>query len=248
MDVQLTALFGLGRRFGLEVLVPLRVTAIDAAFSGADGAELASFESIHHRDETIAGLGDPTVALRYTALPRQRAGAWALDVRGGLTLPFGGIEPDPFALGRAGQRHQHLFYGHGTFDPVLGLEATGRLGGLESFAFAVARAPLSRNRLGYRGSTQLSLGWSVGHALSTRDWLFFLLPELRHESAARWGDAPAENSGRTELALGAGAFWRASARVQAYAIVKRPVVLHAEGGQLSLPLSATLGLRWLLEP
>lgn len=246
LDVQVSALFGLGERVGLELAVPVRTTAIAAEFLGRGGVALTGFESIHHRDEVIFGLGDPQVGARVTLLGGPGEG-FGLDGRLGLTVPLGGIEPDPFALGRAGEWHRHNFYGHGTFDPVAGLELSWALGPAQLFGWGTARLPLYENRFGFRGSRTGAAGLGVASSFGLAEWLFLVQPELRHETPALWSGEPAENSGRTELVFAAGAFWMPSWRWQTYVFLKTPAVLAEAGGQLRMPLSVVLGVRRIVD-
>jgi hypothetical protein len=63
---------------------------------------------IHHRNETLNGLGDPWLLLHGA----RAAGSWTLSARAGASL-LGRTEPNPFALGREAfppahpVRHRH---------------------------------------------------------------------------------------------------------------------------------------------
>ena len=58
----------------------------------------------HHRNETLLHVSDPQIAL----LLGRPAGAWTLNTSLGASVPLGGTEPNPFALGRLGLPHQHF--------------------------------------------------------------------------------------------------------------------------------------------
>ena len=118
----LDAQFGVHRRFAFEILLPIRMTILRASFQDQDGRDIPSFQSIHHRDETIAGLGDLSLAARTGLVLPTDVSRWTLALRTGASFPTGTTEPDPFALGEAGEAHQHMFFGSGTVDPVLGLD------------------------------------------------------------------------------------------------------------------------------
>ena len=76
--------------------------------------------------------------------------------RSGISLPTGDTEPDPFALGEEGHEHQHIFFGTGTYDPIVGLEAYRTRGGLQVAGWLRLRTSLYENSFDYRAGTQVS--------------------------------------------------------------------------------------------
>ncbi len=219
--------------------MPLRRVAVEAAFEDAAGARLPAFDSIHHRTETITGLGDVGLRLRI-GLPD--AGPWAVDLRAGLTAPTGGTEPDPFALGERGERHQHVFFGSGTWDPQLGVDATRPLGEWGAGAWLRARLPFDESGEGYRAGAQGSAGASLGRSTRNRRWSVRGQLELFHEEPSGWRGNPARNSGRTDLVLGAGLGFRPSGSPWLLqGLVRLPENLSARGGQIDLAPVVTLG-------
>jgi hypothetical protein len=116
---------GLNRTWGVELQVPLRLTRTSVTFRRESGeAFVPDYENIHHRNETLGGLGDPLVSGRGSWL----LGRVRLTARAGLSLPLGRTEENPFTLGRAGVSHQHLQFGAGTVAPALGVDGAMRLG------------------------------------------------------------------------------------------------------------------------
>lgn len=230
----------------LEARVPFRAAQIFAHFLGAEGQPLPNYESIHHRTELLAGPADPSLGARFML---NDLGVQGLSValRAGATLPVGNIEQDPFALGRKGQAHQHLFFGTGTFDPMLGADAVFADGELELGGYTDLRASLYQNRYGYLGPTAFIVGGIAGHSFGLEDWRFRLLPELFLESPARWGERHAQNSGRVDVLLGASAAWRMSDGLELSALVKLTAFSYAPGlGAYTLyaPVFVGVGATW----
>ena len=56
---------GLTRVFGLELQVPVRMAHTTIIFRRLDGTAFTpDYENIHHRNETLVGLGDPWISAR----------------------------------------------------------------------------------------------------------------------------------------------------------------------------------------
>jgi hypothetical protein len=244
MDWSASVGVGLTRRLEGELVVPVRMIHARAEFLDAGGEPLPGYESIHHRDETLLGVGDPSLAGRLRILRPEDAGGLLVDARAGLTLPLGRTEPNPFELARAGRPHQHMFFGSGTVDPLGGVEASYFRDGVRLAASATARAPLRANRHGYRAPTQLTGGVTVDAGLGLRSWRFLVGPEVYHETPATWSGEPSPNSGRTDLVAVAGAFWRPAPDVGVQLVARVPWTVRAEGGQLRMPIVASLGITW----
>ena len=179
---------GLTERWNLEVELPLRETSIRARFEDAEGNEIPDFPSIHHRTETISGVGDTSLWLR-TRLPSR--GGWRFDVRGGVTVPTGSTEEDPFALGEAGDKHQHIFFGSGTWNPQVALGAARRLGEWGVSGWLRVRAPIDTSSEGYRAGETALLGAQLGRKIGESRWSTLFSVQLAHEEPSSW-----ENQGR----------------------------------------------------
>lgn len=246
LEWQFDAQLGFSRRFAVEAFLPVRVAIVRAGFE-RDGVALPAARSIHHRDETMAGIGDLVLTGRVGVITPQDVRRLTVDLRLGSTMPTGGIERDPFALGRGGHRHQHVFFGSGTIDPVLGLEGTWLARRLGVTAWSLGRVAAYRNRFGYHPPSTVAAGVGVHSGLGLRRWRFLVQPEVFHESRARWGSDYAVNTGRTSLLATAGVFLRASRGVQAHAIVKVPYLNLTRGGQYRWPIVAMLGFSWTVD-
>jgi hypothetical protein len=242
-DLTLFARVGVTPRVGLELDVPYREVRIDASFLGEDGELLEDFESIHHRTETVSGVADLRLAGRYRALRPEEGGAgWIVDLLGGVSLPTGNTEPDPFELGEQGREHQHIFFGTGTVDPIGGVEAYRRLGDVQLAGWLKLRTSLYDNSHGFRAGTQVSAGFGANPSFGLDAWSFLAQVELYHEEPSLWGDRAARNSGRTDLIGNLGASWAPSPHWNLWGILKLPENLAAEGGQLDLSPMLSAGV------
>jgi thiol-disulfide isomerase/thioredoxin len=245
LNFNLSASLGLSSWFAWEMRIPIRVVSVSATFLDSSGGELPNFTSIHHRDETVAGIGDVELGGRFRLLSPSLSEPSIIDVFGAVSMPTGSIEDNPFELGSEGREHQHIFFGSGTIDPLLGLNASRTFGPVDLAVWVSGRTPLYHGNRGFRQGARVSTGIAVGSALGLDDWHFNLGPELYHEEPSSWEDSrTAVNSGRTDLAVLAGVFWKASEAVQPYMVLKKPFTLRTEGGQFNLPLIATLGVEF----
>jgi len=220
--------------------VPVHAANVSAHFHGADGEPLPSFESIHHRDETLLEVGDPQIGTRWRALAPSETSPWSLELSAGVTLPLGTTEPDPFVLGAQGTSHQHVFFGTGTWDPVAGLELRYLGEGWATRLWTAGRLSLYANEHHYQGPNviEAGLGWISGWGLDSVS--FLLEAGLMHETPASWSGARARNSGRTEVLANVGLSWTATPSWGFSLLAKRPIYTQVLGGQMEMPLLVVL--------
>lgn len=238
-EMRLNAAYGLSDRFGMDVQVPLRVTNTTVRFERLDGGSLPSnYESIHHRNEMLQGIGDPRIAGRsgWTVLGTD------VSTGLGLSIPLGRTEPDPFHLGDEGKRHQHIQFGTGTFDPFVELDVRRKLGAVTWALRAGALVPFQENEHGFQAGPRLN--GSVEASLPA--WMA-LEPALRvdvsREGAETWdGEVPSEgNRGRSDALVGASVRYP----MGGYRVsldVSVPVWQRVEGSQLEYPAVIGLGI------
>lgn len=241
--------YAVSDRVGVEALVPTRVVVMRASYETPDGAPYTPIdEGIHHRDETVAGIGDPEVRVRLTA----PLGRWWGTARVGVTLPLGRTEPDPFAAGDRGDAHQHVQLGTGTFNPTLSLEATRGLRTLQWSFYAVGRAALYENRHGFRAPARGMLGVSGGWK-TPRPVLLSGAVEAGFEGPERWSGEVQQDGlvGRTEIYVGPDVLWFAGATTFGASLrfpVYRQLVENDEPvGELRAPFSAAVTLAWAFD-
>ena len=188
---------------------------------------------IHHRTETIVGLTDPWLSMRAAKL----LGPWAFAFRLGFTLPVGATVPNPFALGRQGQEHEHIQLGTGTVDPLAGVEVHRGIGRFSVAGWMLAKASLYQNAHHYQAGAQLIAGANVSSELWTRRWWFMLGALVYNEQPERWdGVTETEgNLGRTDLMLDTAISWRFRGKWSATLSARIPLASYAVGAQLSTP-------------
>jgi len=160
---------------------------------------------------------------------------------GRATPPSGDTEPDPFRLGEQGRPHQHIFFGTGTYDPLVGLELYRPSSSLPTAGWLRLRTSLSANSFGHRAGTRVSSGIGVNPAFGLKSWSFLGQLELYHEEPSRWDDRNARNSGRTDLLGNLGVFWTPATDWNLHVVVQIPENLSARGGQLELSPTVSFG-------
>lgn len=240
-ELRLAAELGVADDVGVALTLPLRVvdTSIRYLDGGGQEVEIAA-DGVHHRNETLVGLVDPWLLAHW----HRTIGALSIDVRGGASLPLGTTEEDPFALGDAGRRHQHVQFGTGTFNPVAGVEVAHNLGPLSLRAFALTQQVLYENGKGYRAGDRYSGGLGVLSPLGTRRWHFELGGEVQGETAEEWNGVQHDddgNRGRVDVLAAAAVGRSIGGGVDAFVGVKVPVYTHVVGGQLEYPVVLEIG-------
>jgi hypothetical protein len=191
---------GMTSSWGVEAQVPFRLTHTTIRYSTPERSPYTPLDpDVHHRNETLAGLGDPWLLARFGAV----AGGVLITARAGVAVPLGRTEEDPFALGAEGKRHQHVQFGNGTFDPVLMLDASRAFGRLQLSAYGQAQVALYESRKGFRAGNRYFTGLQVGTPLLWRV-VGAVGVDVLHEGAERWGGKVQQdgNLGRTELLAG----------------------------------------------
>lgn len=235
---------GLSREWGIEAHLPFRVTNTTIRYTDLSGAPYQPLDpEAHHRNETLAGVSDPWLLARWGGL---LAGV-AVSARAGTTIPLGHTEPDPFALGAQGQRHQHIQFGNGTFDPLLVLDVTRKVGRVDVGVYGQAQLTLYENSKGFRAGNRLFTGAQVGMLAFGKMTVAFGLDVLS-ERPERWQGKVQQdgNLGRTEL-LGGVSLTRPLGSTVASLVARFPLYRHIvtgdePQGRLSSPLMVSLVL------
>lgn len=244
LELRLSGEYALSDAFGIDVQLPFRLVSTSVEYTTPDGDPYEPLdEGVHHRNETIAGLGDPWLLFRAGEIVER---FW-LAARVGVSLPLGHTEENPFELGDRGLRHQHIQFGSGTFDPVAVLEAARSFDGLELQAFVQGLLPLYENGHGYHAPFRVYGGSSLGTLLV--GGLFGSLGvEAFHEDAEEWNGERRQdgNLGRTEV-LGAATLSQGFGATEVTLAVRVPLYRHIVSGDeppgtLSSPLTLSVGV------
>lgn len=247
VETRLSAELAVRSWLGVGVALPFRVVAVDVTHRDPATREpVAAPDTIHARDETIAGVGDPSLLVHLA----REAGGVRVHVRAGTSVPLGRTEEDPFVLGVNRLEHQHVQLGTGTLIPFLAIEAQQRAGAATLSAWALVHASLYENREGFEAGDRYSGGLAASSALGLERWTFTAGAEVHAETAERWQGVVHEeegNAGRVDVLTGAGVSWRPVPTFAVLADVKVPVYSEVVGSQLDYPLVASVGVAGTFE-
>jgi hypothetical protein len=184
-EIRAVAEIGLTRQLGLELQVPCRVTRTTIRYTDPAGQSYRPLDpEVHHRNETMAGIGDPWMLGRWG---RSVAGT-AVTARAGVSIPLGGTEEDPFALSARGERHQHIQFGNGTFDPLLMLDLSRTIAPVDLSAYGQAQLTLYRIQRAFGPATGTSPGSRPAPRCRRRSpsrWVSICSPSVRSAGPAR---------------------------------------------------------------
>jgi hypothetical protein len=241
---------GLTDSWGLEAQVSFRITKTAIRYTDLAGNPYQPLDpDVHHRDETLAGFGDPWLLGRWAG----RWGGTAITARAGLSLPLGRTEPDPFALGAAGKRHQHIQFGSGTFDPIVMLDLARTVGAIDLGVYGQMQVTLHENDKGFRAGNRFFAGAQAGRRIFERLTGAIGL-DVMSERPERWGGLIQQdgNLGRTDI-LGSVALTRIFGATFASVVARFPLYRHIvtgdePAGRLSSPLMLTLILSRTFRP
>jgi len=196
---------GLGSGWQSTVTIPLDIKVLTIKYTTPDGAPYTPpYGDIHHRNETLVGLGDGRLELQR--IIRTNSG---FIVGGGIgaVLPLGRIEQNPYALAAEGKRHQHIQMGGGTIDPVASGTTilTGHRWGM--VANVSGRLPLTQNKYGFTPSPLFQSSAGPTYRFSAKT-MVILTAGLKHSWQATWNDIPDKKTGRTAIDGGASVVYR----------------------------------------
>ena len=240
--VTLDAQYGVLLWLTIAATVPYRFVTTSVQYTDLAGNPYVPVPpDTHHRNETVTGFGDPTLA----AVVGQAVGRWGYSVRLGAMLPFGRtLDVDPFIAGRLGLVHEHIQFGAGTVRPIVGGAAGYDFGGVGVDAFFQGVFAVATNAIGYRPGQRMNAGVHVSSALGLSRARFGVGAEMAHESTETWQGIQQEegNLGRTDVLAVLSARYAAGSRVGAFAALKVPLYVNAVGAQLSYPFVVQLGV------
>ena len=220
---------------GFEVTGSFRLMSTTIRFADLlTGQPVVIPNEIHHRNETLAGAGDPEITL----LAGRQTGPWGMGARLGFTVPVGSTVVNPFMLGREGLPHEHFQFGTGTFDPSAAASISHPFARAVVSVIGRARVPFYANGHGYQAGRVFGATLIAGHPL-WGTWRTQLGADLQREDAETWGGTVETegNLGRTDLRLLAGLSRMIPGRGTFALHVQLPLVTRSIGQQVRYPPS-----------
>jgi hypothetical protein len=240
-DLVLDAELGLTKYLGAELLFALRQTTDRIRYLDLSGQPyMPPVPDTHHKNETLFGPTDPWL-LAHLAADFDRL---SIAGRVGLTIPIGSTVPNPFVLGREGLPHEHIQFGTGTVDPVVGVSIDHRFDDFTLSVWTLDRFGLMTNSHGYQPGHKLLAGVSALSSLGLTRWRFGLGLDVYRETAERWSGVLEEegNLGRTDVIVELDARFSVAPGWWAKLGLKIPVYSAVVGEQANYPAIVTLGV------
>lgn len=233
-ELGVTVAHGLRPNLGLEVQVPIRLVRDRVHYQDlARQPYMPPNPDLHHRNETLIGVADPQATIHVAHLGTP----WTVAGRIGVSVPLGKTEPNPFELGHLGLWHQHIQFGTGTWDPVLGMAVGRSIGTLEMQLSGLARLTVVENEHSYRAGNRYSFLFGATHKLS-ESWIADAGLILAREEPEKWDGYVEEegNLGRTDLLLSLGA-GRGIVSLGAVVLsLQIPLLSETTGEQVKIPV------------
>ena len=235
--------YGFSKDWDVELDIPYDVKTVTARYELPDGTPFDNPQGdLHHRDERLQGFSDLKLLANYrpggVLMKDDR-----LHVGIGLSLPVGETEEDPWKLGNQGLKHQHIQFGTGTWDPILGAAAGRRFGEAAFTLSAVTRLVFGENGHGYRAGHRFWAEAMVSRRL-VGSWSGRLGLDVAREEPERWGGRvriEEGNLGRTDLLAIAGVDHRVAGAGSLWLTARVPLVTDSEGAQVDYPVIFTVG-------
>jgi hypothetical protein len=230
---------GLAHGLGVEAVVPWRWVRTRIRFENLQHQPIeVPNGSIHHRNETLSGPGDPWLLLHGA----RGVGAWTVAARAGISIPLGRAEPNPFELGRRGLPHEHIQFGTGTWDPVAGVSAGRRFGQVGFVVHALARLVFGTNAHGYQAGDRFYASAALDRRIAGA-WRAIAGLDLAREQTETWdGRIETEgNLGRTDFLASIGVTRPLGRAGGFHVTAKIPLVTRATGAQVRYPVIVALG-------
>jgi len=191
--------YGLTEHLGIEAQLPLKLTATTVKYRRLSGDVFSpDYVNIHHRDETLIGIGDPELSGRG----RWQLGDLRVSGRLGMSLPLGKTEENPFALGRSGHAHQHIQFGTGTLNPLFALEGDYPVGAFHLRGNVRGQLVLGENAKGFRAGNRYAVGLQGERSVGKTSVAAGI--DIVNEQPERWDGVVEQdgNLGRTDYLAG----------------------------------------------
>jgi len=184
---ELNAAYGVAPGIAVALRLPYDVKDQRVRYTTLTGEPFVPpYGDIHHRSETLRGIADGALLVQWQPAP-----AWRFGI--GTTLPLGDTVADPVALGRAGQKHEHLQFGSGVFAPELEMAWSRPLGSAVASGAIQATIPLTTNGEGFRPPKNFR--WSAGPSFNVRGIGLGLSAAGQYQTIGRWHGETDEGTG-----------------------------------------------------
>ncbi|MDP6958548.1 MAG: hypothetical protein QF645_07005 [Planctomycetota bacterium] len=184
----------IGKGWDVELQLPYDVKSQSVKYLTPEGNEFDNPEGdLHHRDETLQGMGDIKIFFHYrpTNVLREED---IVQLGFGLSAPTGKIEEDPYELGDLGLKHQHIQFGTGTVDPIFRLGYSTPVGKWNLSLSAGGQIPLYENRKHFK--SPMLLDFSAGaHIGLTESVGLHARYVLMYQNRGHWHDEIDPNTG-----------------------------------------------------
>jgi len=240
-DLVLDAELGLLPHLAIEGIFTLRQTTDRIQFLDLQNQPyVPPVPDFHHRNETIVGPTDPWLMLHFGT----NFSDYAVSGRAGVSLPIGYTVPNPFELGREGLPHEHIQYGTGTWDPILGASIDRQFTGYGLSLWTLNRFVFGTNSYGYQSGHKLLVGLTAKTDFGLKQFNFSGGLDVYREMGEHWsGKTELEgNLGRTDFIADLTAAWVFSKPWTVTLGLKIPLYSFVQGEQAYYPGILTLAL------
>jgi len=234
---------GLAEGWKLSARIPVNVRWFDVNYLRNDGS---TFEPAYADEagsgESIQGLGDP--ALMVSKIGRW-PGGWIGAVGGGVSLPLGKTEDNPYSRNQLGSLQQHAQMGTGAVQPMFNMEVIREKEGWRGFASTGMTFSFYTNAKGYRPPSVYTAAVGASRELGERfDGLVAL--NFNRTSKDFWEGVgyPGRDALNAKFGLTAhlGLNWLLEAQAQ---VLLREGLLGVQTGDMMTQRgSITLGVSW----
>ena len=224
---------------------------LEMAFTG--GTRWMDFagdpNSIHHRNESVNGLGDTRITLRHLVLNEAFGPGERMFIGAGLIVPSKNtLTGDPFSLGKLGSEHIHFSLSEGVYKTSVELQYFKRTHS-SIFYGSVLRwtTPVTQNEYGFISGSQLDI--SVMAYLQSKSILKgmpFLTISGLFRTPDYWNGENTPNSGASILQIGVGEIWKVGNNVVSFS-VRAPIIFSSgvaaegQGGDIDSDAKAWFG-------
>jgi hypothetical protein len=230
--------FGLFPNVVLLTNLPVEMKSISIKYTTLDGQPFSPpYGDIHHRNETLFGLSDAGLAVKYYLLNEPGN---LLNIQLGTSVPLGKTEEDPYQLTEKGLTHQHLQFGTGTFMPSLGLEWSFD----KLFTWSQYQGSFYSNNKGYFPGWNIAGGIGYGFNISNK---FSLIPQIDtfYQSTSAWHNVVDDSSERFQIGASLSFIWNIRKNLSLVSQLKVPVYKKAPseaGNEFTEPVILYLGM------